>query len=96
MTSRRAFLKGLCGVAPLGAAAPAAVTSSSTGVSTVRDYFEELGVESFINALAPYSRLGGNQMWPEVIEAMNFAMSHRASMKDLHDAVGKRIASLVG
>ena len=96
MTSRRASLKGLCGVAPLGAAAPAAVASSSTGVSTGRDYFEELGVESFINALAPYSRLGGNQMWPEVIEAMNFAMSHRARMKDLHDAVGKRIASLVG
>ena len=96
MTSRRAFLKGLCGVAPLGAAAPAVVASSPTGVSAGRDYFEELGVESFINALAPYSRLGGNQMWPEVIEAMNFAMSHRARMKDLHDAVGKRIASLVG
>ena len=66
------------------------------GIAVGRDYFEELGVESFINALAPYSRLGGNQMWPEVIEAMNFAMSHRARMKDLHDAVGKRIASLVG
>jgi len=96
MTSRRAFLKGLCGAAPLGAAAPAAVASSPPAVSAGRDYFEELGVESFINALAPYSRLGGNQMWPEVIEAMNFAMSHRARMKDLHDAVGKRLASLIG
>ena len=96
MTSRRAFLKGLCGAAPLGGAASAAVASSPPAVSAGRDYFEELGVESFINALAPYSRLGGNQMWPEVIEAMNFAMSHRARMKDLHDAVGRRIASLVG
>lgn len=101
MTSRRAFLKGLCGVAPLGAAAPAAAapaaaTSASTSAVASRDYFEELGLESFINALAPYSRLGGNQMWPEVIEAMGYAMNHRARMKDLHDAVGKRIASLVG
>ena len=99
MTSRRAFLKGLCGVAPLGALAPAALASPSsktTPVAPGRDYFEELSVESFINVLAPYSRLGGNQMWPEVIEAMNFAMSHRARMKDLHDAVGTRIASLVG
>jgi seryl-tRNA(Sec) selenium transferase len=97
MTSRRAFLKGLvCGVAPLGAAAPAEAKSLSTTVVAGRDYFEELGVESYINALAPYSRLGGNQMWPEVIEAMNYGMSRRARMKDLHDAVGKRIASLVG
>jgi L-seryl-tRNA(Ser) seleniumtransferase len=35
-------------------------------------------------------------MWPEAIEAMNYGMSRRARMKDLHDAVGKRIASLVG
>jgi len=96
MTSRRAFLKGLCGVAPLGAIAPSSEAGLPPAVSAGRDYFEELGVESFINALAPYSRLGGNQMWPEVIEAMNFAMNRRARMKDLHDAVGRRIASLVG
>lgn len=95
MTSRRAFLKGLASVAPLGVAAPAAA-GATPPVASERDYFEELGVDSFINALAPYSTLGGNQMWPEVIEAMNFAMHHRARMKDLHDAVGRRIASLVG
>lgn len=95
MTSRRAFLKGLCGVAPL-AAAPAAAATAPSPVPADRDYFKELGVESFINALAPYSTLGGNQMWPEVVDAMDYAMSHRARMKDLHDAVGKRIASLIG
>ena len=70
MTSRRTFLKGLCGVAPAAALAPTAIASPPTSVTAGRDYFEELDVESFINALAPYSRLGGNQMWPEVIEAM--------------------------
>jgi L-seryl-tRNA(Ser) seleniumtransferase len=86
----------MSGVAPLGAAVSAEARSSSSAMIAGRDYFQELGVESYINALAPYSRLGGNQMWPEAIEAMNYGMSRRARMKDLHDAVGKRIASLVG
>ncbi len=96
MTSRRAFLKGLLGAAPIGAAAENAASSPAAVVAAERDYFQELGVETFINALAPYSSLGGNQMWPEVIEAMDYAMHRRARMKDLHDAVGKRIASLIG
>jgi len=61
-----------------------------------RDYFKELGITSFINAAAPYSSLSGSQMWPEVIEAMNYAMIKRARMKQLHDAIGKKIASLAG
>lgn len=60
------------------------------------DYFKMLGVKSFINAGLPYSTLSGSQMWPEVMDAMNYGMRHRAKYKDLHDAVGKRIASLVG
>ena len=96
MTSRRSFLKGLLGAAPIGAAAETAASGPAAVAAAGRDYFQELGVETFINALAPYSNLGGNQMWPEVIEAMNYAMHRRARMKDLHDAVGKRIASLIG
>lgn len=98
MTTRRKFLRSLCGVAPLGAAASMATTAPMppSSVAEGRDYFRELGVESFVNALAPYSTLGGNQMWPEVIEAMNYGMSRRARMKELHDAVGTRISSLIG
>ena len=35
-------------------------------------------------------------MWPEVIEAMDYAIKNKARMTDLHDAVGKRIAELTG
>jgi len=51
MTSGRAFLKGLYGVAPAGALA--SPSKKSTPVSAGRDDFDELGVESIINALAP-------------------------------------------
>ena len=61
-----------------------------------RDYFKELNVKSFINAGLPYSTLSGAEMWPEVIEAVKYASTHRARMKELHDAVGENIASLIG
>jgi len=101
MTNRRAFLRGLLGFMPasaIGSSRESFAPHASGGSATIagRNYFEELGIEPFINALAPYSSLGGSQMWPEVIEAMAYAMKHRARMKDLHDAVGKRIASLIG
>jgi len=65
-------------------------------VAPVPDYFADLGVKPFINAIGPYSSLGGNEMWPEVIEAMDYAIRNKARMTDLHDAVGKRIAELTG
>jgi D-glucosaminate-6-phosphate ammonia-lyase len=61
-----------------------------------RDYFKELGIKSFINAAAPYSSLSGAQMWPQVIEAMTYAVKRRARWKELQDEVGKRIAAMVG
>ena len=61
----------------------------------VHDYYAELGVEPFINAVGPYSSLGGAKMWPEVIDAMAYAIENKARMTDIHDAVGKRIAELL-
>jgi L-seryl-tRNA(Ser) seleniumtransferase len=61
-----------------------------------KDYFAELGVRPFINAVGPYSSLGGAQMWPEVIDAMDYAIRNKAHMSELHDAVGKRIAEMTG
>ena len=60
------------------------------------DYFAQLGVKPFINAIGPYSSLGGAEMWPEVIEAMDYAIGKKVRMTDLHDAVGRRIAELTG
>lgn len=61
-----------------------------------RDYHKELGIKKVINATGPYSSLGGAIMWPEVMEAMDYAVQNKAEMEDLHNAVGKRIAELVG
>ena len=85
MSDRRSFLKYMLG------------GTSTVGAPTFsRDYHRELGVKPFINAIGSYSSLGGEEMWPEVIDAMDYAVHHKADMEELHDAVGKRIAALVG
>jgi len=92
-TNRRNFLAALSAVAPFSYFMRD-VTASP--VLPEQDYFSDLGVQPFINAVGPYSSLGGAEMWPEVIEAMDYAIRNKARMTDLHDAVGARIAELTG
>lgn len=56
----------------------------------------EIGVKPFINAAAAYSALGGRNMWPEVVEAMEYARTRNVIMEELQDAVGRRLAQLIG
>jgi L-seryl-tRNA(Ser) seleniumtransferase len=97
MTTRRSFLQGAAAL-PLGTLLPHAdgTSPSSAPAQAVRDYYAELELGTFINAAAPYSSLSGSPMWPEVIEAMEYAMTRPARMSELHDAVGRRIAEIGG
>jgi L-seryl-tRNA(Ser) seleniumtransferase len=61
-----------------------------------RDYFKELNVRPFINAAGTFTTLTASLMWPEVMEAMNYASKTFVPLNDLHDAAGKRIAELIG
>ena len=94
--TRRGFLAGLSALLPAGWLAPQVLAANASANRQLPDYFGELGVRPFINAVGPYSSLGGAQMWPEVIEAMDYAIKNKARMTDLHDAVGQRIAELTG
>ena len=92
-TNRRHFLAGLGAIAPLTGVS---LEASAEQEPATPDYFADLGVRPFINAVGPYSSLGGAEMWPEVIDAMDYAIRNKARMSDLHDAVGRRIAELTG
>lgn len=98
-TPRRRILKGLGAVLPLslfGGNAASAAETTQADVSQGRDYYRELGVKPFINAAGAYSALGGARMRPQVVEAMRYASTRKVKMRELHDAVGERIAELVG
>src|SRR3984893_15624720 len=88
MPNRRRFLQGLSTL-PL-------MTTPSLAATIKRDYFKELGVRPFINAAGTYTTLTASLMQPEVVQAIDYASKQFVHLIDLHDAVGKRIASLIG
>lgn len=97
MTNRRNFLKSATTLLPSGALlASMEGCTAPPGSSEGRDWYAEIGVKPFINAAAAYSALGGRNMWPEVVEAMEYARVRNVIMEDLQDAVGKRLAELIG
>jgi len=94
-TRRRSFLGGAAG---LSAALPALFggPSPAQAARSKRDLLGELQVRPFINAAGTYTTHSGSLMRPEVMEAINYASQYFVEVEELHDAVGKRIASLVG
>src|SRR5207253_10247239 len=88
MPNRRRFLQGISSL-PLLATPSAAATVK-------RDYFKELGIRPFINAAGTYTTLTASLMQPEVVQVIDYASKQFVHLIDLHNAVGKRISSLIG
>jgi D-glucosaminate-6-phosphate ammonia-lyase len=91
MANRRKFLQTLSVAPAVAGMAPAAAAAV-----TKRDYFKELGVRPLINAAGTYTMFTASLMLPEVMEAINYASKQFVRISELHDAVGKRIAELLG
>ncbi|MBC8038708.1 MAG: PLP-dependent transferase [Rhizobiales bacterium] len=94
-TRRRSFMQG-------AVALPAALTALVSGAAPAaaargkRDLLGELNVRPFINAAGTYTTHSGSLMRPEVMEAINYASQYFVEVEELHNAVGKRVAALVG
>ena len=93
MTNRRSFLQGLASLPVVGTLF-ARQADSARG--TRRDLLKELGVRPFINAAGTYTTMTGSLMLPEVMEAINYGSHYYVFLDELHDAVGKRLAELIG
>jgi len=92
-TRRRNFLGGAVG---LPSALAALAGSPAAAAMPKRDLLAELKVRPFINAAGTYTTHSGSLMRPEVMETINYASRYFVEVDELHDAVGKRIAELVG
>ena len=93
MKNRRTFLKALSSLPVLGALFSG---EKAFARRTRRDLLKELGVRPFINAAGTYTTMTGSLMLPEVMEAINYGSQHYVFLDELHDAVGRRLASLIG
>jgi uncharacterized pyridoxal phosphate-dependent enzyme len=58
--------------------------------------YERLGVRTRINAKGTYTFLSGSLMPPEVSQAMEEASRHYVWLPELHEAVGRKIAEMLG
>jgi len=98
MPNRRNFLQTMSSLPFVGGlfAPTANAAAAKSAKSAGRDYFKELNVRPFINAAGTFTTLTASLMWPEVMEAMNYASKQFVPLNDLHDAAGKRIAELIG
>jgi D-glucosaminate-6-phosphate ammonia-lyase len=61
-----------------------------------RDFFRELQIRPFINAAEPFTALSGAPIPAEVAAAWQYAIGRSVRLEEVHDAVGKRIAALIG
>jgi D-glucosaminate-6-phosphate ammonia-lyase len=95
MPNRRNFLQAMSSVPFIGGLF-GSNASAGAPKSSGRDFFRELNVRPFINAAGTFTTLTASLMWPEVIEAVNYASKTFVPLNDLHDAAGKRIAELIG
>jgi L-seryl-tRNA(Ser) seleniumtransferase len=99
MLNRRELIKSISTLPLLGGLVGTNELLKSVGKSeepSRRDYFKELGVRTFINAAGTYTAMTGCLMNKEVIEAYSYATNQYVNLDDLQDAVGERIAELLG
>ena len=95
LAKRRSLLRALAGLPGLGLLAQASRASAQEGTPG-RDVLRELGVRTFINAGGTFTALTGSLMRPEVVAAIQAASKKFVRLEDLHEAVGGRIAELLG
>lgn len=92
MSDRRLFLQFVSALPVLGGLASRVAVAASGG----RDFLKELGVRPIINGAGAYTMMTGSLMRPEVVQAIDAMSRQFVRLDELHDALGRRIASLVG
>src|SRR5215470_12402155 len=93
MLYRRNFIRAASAVPVIGSMFAERAYASP---EKARDYFKELGVPTIINACGHYTRFTASLMPREVMHAMDYASTRYVRLNDLQDAVGARIAGMLG
>jgi L-seryl-tRNA(Ser) seleniumtransferase len=98
--TRRKFLAGGSLATALGGLplprVLAAQKAEKTAARKAPGIYERLGVRTRINAKGTYTYLTGSLMPPEVSHAMEEASQHYVFLVDLQEAVGKKMAEMLG
>ena len=94
---RREVIKSLS-VIPVSGAVLGSTAVLGTGIFSCstpkRDIFKELGIRTFINAAGTYTALSGCIMHDEVVETIRYSSQKYATINEVQDKVGAKIAEL--
>jgi uncharacterized pyridoxal phosphate-dependent enzyme len=95
---RRDLIKYLS-VAPVagavvGSGAPFQSLIAAPARKAERDFIKELGLRTFINAAGTYTTHTASLMHPDTMAAINAASKQFVMIRDVQDAVGKKIAEI--
>ena len=80
----------------IGTSAAVAAAQPQPATAAPRNFLKELGVRPIVNAAGVYTFSTASLMIPEVLEAIRAISTKFVRLDELHDAVGKRIAQLLG
>lgn len=94
MSDRRTFLRRLSSAPLAGGLLSGSAAAATAGAG--RDYLKELGLRPFINAAGTYTMMTASLMPPEVMQAMQSVSRKYVNLVALNEAVGRRLASLIG
>jgi seryl-tRNA(Sec) selenium transferase len=86
----------LLGDRPAAAATATAAGTQSTALHAGPDVYESIGVRPLINARGTYTIISGSVMLPEVRAAMDAASRRYVHLDELAEAVGARLAAIIG
>lgn len=93
MSTRVSRRRALQAAATLPALAGCTATAPP---APARDFLKELGVRPVINASGAYTMFTASLMRPEAVAAIQAMSTSFVRLDELHDAIGQRIASLLG
>ena len=91
MSNRRTFLQMLSSASILNGP-----PSTVQAAPVKRDFLKELGVRPIINGAGVDTMMTGSRVNPEAVGAIEAMWHHFVRLDELHDAVGQRIAQLLG
>ncbi|HYM13073.1 MAG TPA: aminotransferase class V-fold PLP-dependent enzyme [Bryobacterales bacterium] len=101
-SNRRGFLQSLVALpgvgGVLGGLLPASLVAkpSKRDVFMKRDVYKELGIRPLINAAGTYTVLSASLIPREAVDAIESASRQYVNLIELQEAVGKKIAALIG
>lgn len=94
MSNRRTFIRNLSSMPIVGGLFARGAMAAKP--APARDYLKELGVRPFINAAGTYTMFTASLMPPEVMQAIQAMSRKYVNLVALNQAVGARLASLIG